>query len=230
MTATDPSPTPSFALLGWPDEGPRIRLDYRAFSYAGKFVTGSAGIAVLRADGRAAPGWEPQAELPDAIEPDDFADDVVAAVAFNADRTAPTVLWLRYVTVHTARRGEGHGPRLVSQLVPLAAERGYELARIAVNNPFAYEALYRAGFGFTGRTTGIAELVLERPVARPAARPAEPYRAGLDRYRERDLSAAERRFLDERGDADPPSLVARAGQGLPAQSGPGSSGDPNSHF
>ena len=74
----------------------------------------------------------------------------------------------------------------------------YDRVKIAVNNPFAYEALYKAGFGFTGERTGIAELVLERPHDTDAT----AYRAGLARYRERDLSGAERSFLD--GRSEPP--------------------------
>ena len=124
-------------VLGWPPDGPTLRLDYRRFSYAGKFMMSNTGKAVVR----------------------------------EADE---------------------------------ATDRGYDRVRIAVNNPFAYEALYRAGFGFTGEETGLAELVLERPADRPAGRDADAYRAGLDRFRARDLSAAETKFLDGRRGADPP--------------------------
>ena len=37
-----------FALLGWPAADPTLRLDYRRFSYAGKFVTGGTGVASIR--------------------------------------------------------------------------------------------------------------------------------------------------------------------------------------
>ncbi|GAB3423371.1 GNAT family N-acetyltransferase [Haloparvum alkalitolerans] len=192
-----------FDLLGWPEDEPTLRLDYRAFSYAGKFVMTTTGKAALRtADGSAAaPGWEPGRKLPEGMDPDAFDADVAAAIAFDADRTDPEVLRLRYVTVHAALRGEGLGPRLVGDLLGPAAERGFERVRIAVNNPFAYEALYRAGFAFTGRETGLAELVLERPVEAPAAdrEEAARYREGLARYRKRGgLSDAERSFLRER--------------------------------
>ncbi|WP_430505338.1 GNAT family N-acetyltransferase [Haloparvum sp. PAK95] len=193
-----------FALLGWPDEEPTLRLDYRAFSYAGKFVTGGTGIAVLRAADPVS--FDPDQPLPDGLDPATFADDVVAAVAFNADRTEPETLWLRYVTVHAALRGEGFGPELVGEVLDRATAGGYESARIAVNNPFAYEALHKVGFAFTGRETGIAELVLERPLDAPATVDRETYQAGLDRFRdrERELSSAEEAFLADRARRGPP--------------------------
>ncbi|WP_231753990.1 GNAT family N-acetyltransferase [Natronomonas sp. CBA1123] len=182
-------PTPE--LLGWPGDGPTLRLDYRRFSYAGKFVMSNTGKAVVR-EGESTDG--------------EFDDSVVAAVAFNADRTDPETLWLRYVTVRDDRRGEGLGPRLCRFVVERAAARGYERVRIAVNNPFAYEALYRAGFAFTGEETGIAELVLERPAHAPAERSTARYRAGLDQYRKRDLSEDERAFLERKRGEEPPAL------------------------
>lgn len=182
---------PAPELLGWPADGPTLRLDYRRFSYAGKFVMSNTGKAVVRGEGSS---------------DSEFDDSVVAAVAFNADRTDPETLWLRYVTVRDDRRGEGLGPRLCRFVVERAAERDYERVRIAVNNPFAYEALYRAGFSFTGEETGIAELVLERPTDAPAERPMARYRAGLDRYRQRDLSESERAFLERKQGEEPPAL------------------------
>ena len=174
-----------FAVVGWhpaetdTDDGPRLRLDWQRFSYAGKFVMTNTGKAVLRA-GDSGSG--------------EFDESVLAAVAFNEDRTDNGVLWLRYVTVREDVRGEGLGPRLCDELAERALARGYDRIRIAVNNPFAYEALYKAGFGFTGRTTGLAELVLRWPADRQPAQ----YRAGLDQFAERDLTDAERSFLDER--------------------------------
>ncbi|ELZ12687.1 N-acetyltransferase GCN5 [Halovivax asiaticus JCM 14624] len=159
-------------LLGWPADGPTLRLDYERFAYAGKFVMSSTGKAVAREDG-----------------------ELVGAVAFNADRTDETVCWLRYVTVRQDRKGEGIGPRLCEYVRDRALERGYEELRIAVNNPYAYEALYRAGFGFTGETTGIAELVLAFP---PEDTVDERYRNGLKRFRDRDITDAERSFVSER--------------------------------
>ena len=182
-------------VLGWPSDGPTLRLDHRRFSYAGKFVMSNTGKAVVRDPGEATDR--------------EYDDAVLAAVAFNEDRTDPATMWLRYVTVRGDRRGEGLGPWLCGLVVDRAADRGYERVRIAVNNPFAYEALYRAGFGFTGRETGLAELVLERPTDAPAGRPAAAYRTGLDRFRERDLPEAAVAFLEGRppATAEPPGLV-----------------------
>jgi len=70
--------------------------------------------------------------------------------------------------------------------------------KIAVNNPFAYEACYRAGFAFTGETTGIAELVLAWTPGSDADEDSDSYGDGLDRFRERDLSEEEVAFLAER--------------------------------
>ena len=176
-----------YDLLGWPPDGPQLRLDHERFSYAGKFVMTNTGKAVARdADGR-----------------------IVAAVAFNEDRTDESTLWLRYVTVDRERRGEGIGPELLAFVRNRAIDRGYERLRIAVNNPFAYEALYRTGFGYTGETTGIAELVLEYPAPagdgdEPVFDPRERYQAGLERFRERDLSDAEEDFLESRAESEPP--------------------------
>ncbi|SDE76452.1 GNAT family N-acetyltransferase [Halorientalis regularis] len=169
-----------YALLGWPPDGPTFQLDYRRFSYAGKFVMSATGKAVVRDD-----------------------DAIVAAVAFNEDRTDADTLWLRYVTVREDHRGEGIGPRLCRFAAEHARDRGYERVRIAVNNPFAFEALSKAGFAFTGEETGIAELVM----VWPGERTRESYQSGLDVYRERDLSAAEREFLREREDEDPPATI-----------------------
>jgi len=177
-----------FAFLGWPDDGPTLRLDYQAFAYAGKFVMSNTGKAVARD--------------PDADTGGEFAD-VLGAVAFNADRTDPSTAWLRYVTVREDRKGEEIGPRLCSFVVGRLLER-FKRVTIAVNNPFAYEALYKVGFGFTGEETGIAELVLAYPAG---SRTRENYQSGLECYRERELSGEEEAFLAARADADPPDAV-----------------------
>ncbi|WP_267640085.1 GNAT family N-acetyltransferase [Haloarchaeobius amylolyticus] len=187
----------SCEFLGWPADEPTLRLDYRRFSYAGKFVMTSTGKAVVRG-----PAHAIDDSRPDAGE---YDRDVLAAVAFNEDRTDAGTLWLRYVTVREDHRGEGIGPDLVGFVVDRAREDGYDRARIAVNNPYSYEALYRAGFGYTGRQTGLAELVLENPD--PAADADEPsrYREGLGAFTDReDLSAAEREFVAEKRERGPP--------------------------
>ncbi|MFB6157091.1 MAG: GNAT family N-acetyltransferase [Haloferacaceae archaeon] len=185
-----------FAVLGWPDDGPTLDLDHRRFAYAGKFVMSTTGKAVARERDDDRPG----------------DGEVVAAVAFDADRTDPDVLRLRYVTVRDGRRGEGTGPRLCAFVARRGRDRGFDRARIAVNNPFAYEALYKAGFGYAGERTGLAELVLERPSDRdPAA-----YREGMSRYADRDLDATARAFVNERADGDPPPPIEGADAGADA--------------
>jgi GNAT superfamily N-acetyltransferase len=165
-------------LLGWPFEKPTLELDYRRFSYAGKFVMTNTGKAVVRKD-----------------------KETRAAAAFNEDRTDSSTLWIRYITTHVEYRGEGLGTRLLVFVRECARERGYERVRIAVNNPFAYEACYRAGFVYTDRETGLAELVLEAP----GDRSTDQYQQGFDAFRERDLTDAERAFLDGKQDAKPPT-------------------------
>jgi GNAT superfamily N-acetyltransferase len=178
-----------YAVCGWSEDGPTLRLDYREFAYAGKFVMSATGKAVVREPRRTSESkWD---------------EDIIAAVAFNEDRTDPRTLWLRYITVRAERRGEGLGARLAAFITERALARGYERLSIAVNNPFAYEALYKAGFGYTGRETGLAELVLERPLERSRS----AYQAGFDVYRERDLSESETNLLDSRMDAEPPAVL-----------------------
>ena len=198
-----------YAFLGWHDghggggdDGPRLRLDYRGFAYAGKFVTSSTGVAVVR---------DPTDPLDVDVgvdEPPQIGDPtVVAAVAFNEDRTDAETLWLRYVTVRTDRRGEGLGPRLVAFVCDRARERGYERCRIAVNNVFSYEALAKVGFAFTGRETGLAEVVLDRDLRGGSGVDTDTYQRGLDVFRGRDCSDAERAFLKARDGAGPPERI-----------------------
>lgn len=191
-----------------PGEGETLRLDYRAFAYAGKFVVGGPGKSVIRTPdgGPAAPNWEPDEPLPDTVDPEAFDEDVIAAVSFSPDRTDPDCCRLRYVTVHAARRGEGIGPRLIDETVSDLADDGFDRVKIAVNNPFAYEACHKCGFAYTGERTGLAELELERPTARPARVGPERYRDGMAAFRETDgdLSRAERRFVAERLERGPP--------------------------
>jgi GNAT superfamily N-acetyltransferase len=160
-----------YELLGWAPDGPTLDLDHERFSYAGKFVMSSTGKAVVREEG-----------------------NIVAAIAFNDDRTDERVLWIRYVTVRVDRRGEGIGSRLAAALRASVLESGYDCVRIAVNNPFAFEALSRAGFHATGETTGLAERILEAPGERsPTA-----YRHELAAFRDRDtLDGDERAFVRE---------------------------------
>ena len=193
------------AILGGPDGGPSLHLDHERFAYAGKFVTSSTGKAVVRVPGRSG----------DAEEWDGVGDgDVLAAASFDLDRTDSSVVRIRYVTVRRDRRGEGLGARLLDFLAGyvLGEERSESApppadvseVLIAVNNPFAYQAAYRAGFGYTGERTGLAELVL----ARPGDRSTGAYRRGISAFRERDdLDEAGRAFIDEREESGPPRPI-----------------------
>jgi len=193
-----------FDLLGWPAEGPTLSLDHRTFSYAGKFVMSNTGKAVAR------------------VPSVDRDDGIVAAVAFNADRTDPETCWLRYVTVHEDYRGEGIGPRLVAFVTERITDEGFERVNIAVNNPYAFQALSRAGFGYTGEQTGVAELVM----AWPAERDRESYQAGLDVFRDRDLTEDETALLDAKAGRDPPDVIDAA-DSLGERDGAGRPGDSN---
>jgi len=204
-----------YALVCPPGAGETLRLDYRTFAYAGKFVVGKPGKAVIRtADGGpAAPDWEPDEPLPGTVDAEAFDDGVIAAVSFSADRTDPACCRLRYVTVHAARRGEGIGPRLIRETVADLSAAGFDRVKIAVNNPFAYEACHKCGFAYTGERTGIAELELARPAATPARVDPQRYREGLEAFRETDgeLTRAERRFVAERLERGPPGTDGPAG-------------------
>ena len=203
-----------FAVLGDPGDGATLDLDHERFAYAGKFVMSSTGKAVARASGQSG-----GADEGDELD----GTDVLAAASFDRDRTDPSVVRIRYVTVRRDRRGEGLGARLLDfvagyalggagreDATGIAEYTDVDAVLIAVNNPFAYEAAYRAGFGYTGERTGIAELVLPRPGDRsPGA-----YRRGLSAFRERDdLDEAARAFLDVRRDAGPPQPIGSAEQG-----------------
>jgi GNAT superfamily N-acetyltransferase len=177
---TDPV---EFRVLGDPDGGPALDLDHERFAYAGKFVLTDVGKAVAR-DGGA----------------------VVAAASFDRDRTDESVVRIRYVTVRRDRQGEAIGAELLAFLAShlLNDREDVDAVLIAVNNAFAYEAAYKAGFCYTGRETGLYELVL----ARPGDRSAGAYRDGVARLRERDgLDEVEAAFLAERAGGSPPALV-----------------------
>lgn len=171
-----------YAVLGWPGAGATLDLDHDKFPFAGNFGTARTGKAVIREDGV-----------------------VRGAAAFSPDRTDESTLVVRYLSVQRDRQGEGLGPRLLRFVADRATGRGFETVRIAVNNPFAYEAAYRAGFAFTGEETGMAELVLVDTDGRP--RSGARYRRGLDRFADRDLPPPAAAFVDRHASSDPPDPV-----------------------
>lgn len=165
-------------MLGGPDDGPTLDLDHERFAYAGKFVVSGTGKAVVREGG-----------------------EVVGAASFDRDRTDESVARVRYVTVRVDRRGEGIGARLLASLSHHLLGDARRVL-IAVNNGFAYEAAYKAGFSYIGDRTGLAELVL----ARPGDRSAGAYERGVEALRSREsVEEGERAFLD--GRAGPPAPV-----------------------
>jgi GNAT superfamily N-acetyltransferase len=202
-----------YRVVGWPTDGPRLRLDYRRFAYAGKFVMSTTGKAVATepvSDGGDAPDLDgPPPSAGDDREHVTFDDAaVVGAVAFNDDRTDSDVLWLRYVTVRRDRRGEGIGGRLCAFVCEHAADRGYDAVRIAVNNPYSYQALYKAGFAYAARETGLAEVVLERPADTVAPCDPQRYRAGMEVFADReDIGDDERAYAERAVERGPPGFV-----------------------
>lgn len=188
-----------YAVIATPDDSLGLRLDWERFSYAGKFVMTTTGKAVVVEDGVLDdPEWPPG---PREAE----ADGVVAAVSFNCDRNKPDTAWLRYVTVRGGDRGSGIAPRLCAMTVEwLLSEFGVSQVRIAVNNPYAFDALYKAGFGWTGEETGLQERVLEYPSPEPAG---SRYASGLRSYLGADISDDERAFVESRATRGPPTVV-----------------------
>jgi GNAT superfamily N-acetyltransferase len=191
-----------FDVLGGESAGPTLRLDHEEFAYAGKFVMSRTGKTVVREDG-----------------------DLLGAVAFSADTDDERTVHLRYVTVREDRRGEGIGPRLLRFTADSLQER-YDRVVIAVNNPMAYEACYRAGFANTGEETGIAELLLEyRPDERDTAeqnsaslasagatQDGDAYSAGFAVFRERDLPPEHAGVCDRHESTEPPAVVEVPGR------------------
>lgn len=170
-----------YAVLGMPADGPTLTLDWHAFSYAGKFEMSSTGKALLCDERK-----------------------IVAAAAFNEDRETSSKAWIRYLTVRADEQGYGYGPRLANRVTKTLLDEGYDRVAIAVNNPRAYQALYKAGFHFTGRETGIAELVLEYPGPRDPG----PYRAGLELFADRERPVQDEQQLKSwLEDGTPPEPV-----------------------
>lgn len=190
-----------YAVLATPADGLGLRLDWQHFAYAGKFVATNTGKAVaVEDDTLDDPDWPPDPHEADA-------PGVLAAVSFNRDRTDGRTAWLRFVTVRDDHRGRGIGPRLCATTTAwLHAHFDVDRVRIAVNNPFAFVALHRAGFGWTGDRTGLRERVLEHP---PPDGTADRYPVGLEGYLDDDATDAERAYVAARleDQSEPPTAV-----------------------
>jgi GNAT superfamily N-acetyltransferase len=163
-----------YKILGYPPDGPTLELDYREFAYAGKFVMSNTGKSIVTE-----------------------SDEILGAVAFNADHDDPQTGHLRYVTVQEGRRGDGIGRRLLRYTAEMLQGDLYETVVIAVNNPVAYRACYRAGFTYTGQEAGIAELVLRYDPSED--RSEQQYQDGLMLFEERDLPPEQQTVLELTG-------------------------------
>jgi GNAT superfamily N-acetyltransferase len=143
-----------------------------SFAYAGKFRVPS-GKAVAR----------------------DEDDGTVAALSFSPDRADEDAVRVRYFAVRDGLRGEGIGSSLLGFAAERLLERGYEAVRVSVNNPYAYEAATKAGFVWTGETSGLAELVTQRPPPDGVSDTDERYAEGMRLFAERDLTEPEDAFV-----------------------------------
>lgn len=170
-----------FEILGHPADGPTLDLDHERFAYAGKFVMSGSGKSVARDHG-----------------------EIVGAIAFNEDRSDADAIRFRYVTVREDRRGEGIGPRLL-RFTAHRLRSDEDQVLIAVNNPIAYLACYRAGFVSTGEETGMAEILLR--YAPDSMDSPEQYREGLTIFQRRDLPQRQLSVLNRHLDAEPPDTV-----------------------
>jgi len=186
-----------FELLGFPPDAPTLRLDHEQFAYAGKFVLSSTGKAVAR---DTSGGDHPRPGS-------DAGVGLLGATSFSEDYDDPERVRIRYVTVREDRRGEGVGPRLLRFTADALAER-FAAVAIAVNNPIAYQAAYRAGFVWTGQETGMAELLLGYD---PGAATTDRYRAGFAVFDRRELPGPHRSLVERHADGDPPPTVAVPG-------------------
>ena|GEM_PF-2318745 len=165
-------------LLGL-EEAPPLDLATEEFAYAGQYRLRRYGKAVLTS-------------RPDRPT---RAVDIVAAVTIDRHRLHPDRLVVRRVDVRRAHRGHGWGPALLASLLPVAAAEGFRTVQANVNNPFAYVAATKAGFAWTGRTTGLAELIMRRPTDHPASCVDGRFIAGLTMFRRRRPSPAGRRLI-----------------------------------
>ena len=158
-----------YCILGDANDGPTLRLDYREFAYAGKFVMSNTGKSVA---------------FESTVHDDPAPKDIVGAVAFSPSHDNEETVRLRYVSVRESRRGEGIGSRLLRYTAEWLGNQ-YNMVAIAVNNPVAYRACYRAGFSYSGTETGIAELLMHYEPS--GDRDRERYLDGLAVFRDRDL-------------------------------------------
>ncbi len=137
--------------------------------------------------------------------------EFIAVISFSEDRTDANAVWLRYLSVRDDYQNEGIGPRLLRSVTRYLLGDATTV-RIAVNNPFAYVAAHKAGFVFTGDTTGLAELILEYPSVYVQL----DYMAGLAEFREADhISSEEVQYIERKQNSPPPRIITN---GFPVRS------------
>ena len=163
-------------FVGWSEA--TLELDEGVFAYAGKFRVPSGKAVTRRED----------------------EDGIVAALSFSRDRADDSAVRVRYFTVRDDLRGEGVGSELLEFAARRLLEEEYDRVRVSVNNPYSYAAARKAGFGWTGDETGLAELVMGKP--RPLDGDEDDARHGkaLRLLAERDLSDDEQEFVRQKLD------------------------------
>ncbi len=145
----------------------RLMLDHEEFSYAGKFRLPTKKVVARECDG-----------------------DIVAVLSYDEERGSDAAR-IRYLSVRDDRQQEG----VAAELVERASDRlldDYPAVRISVNNPYAYEAVHRAGFGYSGDTGPRDEVVMGRPSDDPR------YEEGLRKLLEADLPEEQRRYVRQK--------------------------------
>lgn len=157
--------------MGYPGEDVSIDLSHEDFSYAGKFGVGDTGKSVAREDG-----------------------EILGVVAFDRDRTDGDVMKIRCIEVKAGRRGEGIGSKLARFTTSRLLGEGVDRVEIAVNNPYSFHAMYKAGFRYTGNRSGLREFVMSYPGYDTAG-----YGEGMQEFLEiDDISEEERDFVEQR--------------------------------
>ncbi len=129
-----------FVVMGGLYGGPPVVLEEEKFSYAGKFMMKDTGKIVCKIE-----------------------DEIVAAASFNFDRNDKKIAWVRYISVRKDKRLKGIGHSLIIYVTEKIIGEFPDCVRVAVNNPIAYNAFYKAGFEYTGDEVGLCELILEYP-------------------------------------------------------------------
>ena len=142
-------------------------LDHEEFSYAGKFRLPTNKVVARECDG-----------------------DIVGVLSYDEERGSEATR-IRYLSVRSDRQQQGVAADLVEEATDRLLD-DYPAVRISVNNPYAYGAVHRAGFGYTGDTGPQQEVVMQRP------HETGRYEEGLRKLLEADLSGEQRRYVERK--------------------------------